>query len=416
MRWSRGDFAKGRSNTILVGSELVAGLALLVSVVDTDAAVEARLAPGVGIVAVTVAVIALTIRRPSAAPGRVFAAFLTLALGTAASSAGLGLALGGLVGQGLSAAFAFGFVALAAGIFVVAASAVWLLRPLPRWWRLVGIPGGIVVAQFWLLPLFMAMLGTHPPHLTFGDPLPAGAERVAFTAADGVTLAGWFTPSTNGATVIVLPGAGGTKANVTDQAAVLERHGYGVLAYDPRGIGESGGHGMLWGWGGDRDLSAAVTYLASRADVDPLRVGALGLSMGGEVAMTGGAADARLRAVVAEGATGRTCADLWFLPGDVEGSIHRADSCFGWSIAGLMTGAPEPGPLTDAVLALTASRPLLLIAADLPEEHAATEAWRALSPTVQLWEPTGASHTGAISAYPAEWESRVITFLDGALG
>ena len=105
-----------------------------------------------------------------------------------------------------------------------------------------------------------------------------------------------------------------------------------------------------------------------------------------------------------------------FLPGDLDGSIHRADSCFGWSIASLMTGATEPRPLSDAVRALTASRPLLLIATDLPEEHAATEAWKAESPAVQLWEPSGASHTGALSAYPAEWESRVITFLDGALG
>jgi hypothetical protein len=62
--------------------------------------------------------------------------------------------------------------------------------------------------------------------------------------------------------------------------------------------------------------------LQRQADVDPDRIGVLGLSMGGEDAI--GAADPAIRAVVAEGATHRTAADkAGYLPGGITGTIQR---------------------------------------------------------------------------------------------
>jgi hypothetical protein len=119
--------------------------------------------------------------------------------------------------------------------------------------------------------------------------------------------------------------------------------------------------------------------------------------------------------VVAEGATARICEDQTFLPADMEGTIHHFDSCLGWDVAGLLTSAPQPAPLKDE-LARIGSRPVLRIAADLPEEHAATDAFRSISPaTIQLWQPAGASHTGALAMYPQEWERRVVGFLAASL-
>ncbi len=257
-----------------------------------------------------------------------------------------------LVMLGATPAGLFGLAAFAAGLYLSAAAGWWLLRPLGRVWRLVGVPATLVVAQFWLLPLVAGMLATHAPQPAFTATLPANAERVTVPAIDGTTLVGWFTPTKNGATVIVLAGAGGTKADTAAQANVLTRNGYGVLAMDPRGAGESGGHSMLYGWGGENDLSAAVTYLASRPGVDAGRIGVLGLSMGGEVAITGAALDPRLKAVVAEGATARTCADQTYLGTDMEGTIHHFDSCLGWVVSGLLTDAPQPAPLRDEFVRL----------------------------------------------------------------
>jgi alpha/beta superfamily hydrolase len=407
----------GRLDRLFVGCLLVAGVELIIALVDTDVAAPLVAVRAAIVALLTVLAVATTIRKSeSPTPSRLAAAgACALLLGTMGVGAGAVIGVAGLLVEGPSPTALFGVVALAAALALTVVGISWLLRSLPNRWQLLGIPGTFLVAQFWLLPVVMAMLGTHAPQAAFTAQAPAGAQRVTFAAADGTALAGWYTPSTNGATVIVLAGAGGTKADTAGQAAVLARHGYGVLAYDTRGSGESGGHSMLWGWGGERDLGAAVTYLESRADVDRGRIGVLGLSMGGEIAITGAALDPRLKAVVAEGAAARTCADLSILPTDMEGVIHRADSCLGWSLAGLMTNAPEPQPLSDAVRAL-GTRPLLLIAADLPEERAATSAWHATAPaTIQLWQPANTAHTAGLATHAAEWESRVIAFLDASL-
>src|SRR5690606_29218420 len=96
-------------------------------------------------------------------------------------------------------------------------------------------------------------------------------------------------------------------------AAVLAGAGYGVLMIDARGHGDSGGRAMDFGWHGDADIVAATAFLAGRPEVDPDRIGAVGMSMGGEQAIGASGGDPRIRAVVAEGATARTAADAAWL-------------------------------------------------------------------------------------------------------
>ena len=54
-----------------------------------------------------------------------------------------------------------------------------------------------------------------------------------------------------------LPRRLGTQAH----ARMLARHGYGVLLFDRRGEGRSEGGGNMLGWGGDKDIIAAVDWL-----------------------------------------------------------------------------------------------------------------------------------------------------------
>jgi alpha-beta hydrolase superfamily lysophospholipase len=68
-------------------------------------------------------------------------------------------------------------------------------------------------------------------------------------------------PSANGAAVVLLHGAGSTRSDVLDQAAVIAGAGLGVLMLDARGHGESGGRAMDFGWFGDEDIAAATTFL-----------------------------------------------------------------------------------------------------------------------------------------------------------
>ena len=120
-------------------------------------------------------------------------------------------------------------------------------------------------------------------------------ESVRLTTEDGVHLAGWYLASTNDAAVVLLHGAGSTRSDVLDEAAVLARHGFGVLLLDARGHGESGGRAMDFGWHGDADIAAATRYLAGRPDVDRERIGVVGMSMGGEEALGASATDGLIR-------------------------------------------------------------------------------------------------------------------------
>ncbi|KAA2265353.1 alpha/beta hydrolase [Solihabitans fulvus] len=76
--------------------------------------------------------------------------------------------------------------------------------------------------------------------------------------------------------------------------------GYTVLTFDPRNFGESEGEPRFRYDPGAviEDYANAVSYLLTRADVDSNRVSAVGVCMGGGYAVSVGARDKRLRAVV----------------------------------------------------------------------------------------------------------------------
>ena len=184
---------------------------------------------------------------------------------------------------------------------------------------------------------------------------------MAFRTADGVRLSAWYIPSRNGAAVVLLPGAGSSRASLLGQAAVLARHGYGALLVDTRGHGLSGGHAMDFGWRGDRDIAAAVSYLGLQPGVQAGKIAVLGESMGGEQALVAAGSDPRIRAVVAEGATGQQLADHGWLLHGIDGALTRGMEWVMYTAAGLISGAPRPMSIPDAIRA-DGGRPTLIIA------------------------------------------------------
>jgi dienelactone hydrolase len=283
------------------------------------------------------------------------------------------------------------------------------------------VPLVLVVAYAVGVPVGIAVFATNVgrPPLPAATPADHGLEHldVALVTEDGVRLDGWYVPSRTGAAVAVLHGASSTRAAVLDQAVVLARHGYGVLLFDARGMGTSGGRAMNLGWAGDADVHAAVDFLAARPDVDPDRIAVLGESMGGEEAIGAMASDPRIRAVVAEGATHRAADDWTWLPdrygwrGRVQLGVHRLTT----ALTDVLTDERPPTALRAAVAA--AGRPVLLITAgEVADEAAAAEHIRTGAPErVQVWTVPGAAHTGGLATAPGEWQRQVTAFLDASL-
>ena len=146
---------------------------------------------------------------------------------------------------------------------------------------------------------------TRPARTVPTADLGAPYENVEFTTTDGLRLKGWYIPSRNGAAVISFPG----RASSQKRAKLLARHGYGVLLFDRRGEGESEGDPNAFGWQGERDIHAAVAFLQRQPDVDPERIGGIGLSVGGEMMIEAAAESSDLKAIVSEGASSRSVRD-----------------------------------------------------------------------------------------------------------
>lgn len=234
-------------------------------------------------------------------------------------------------------------------------------------------------------------------------------EDVTLRTSDGVRLRGWYVPSRNGAAVLVFPGRTGAQR----QARMLISHGYGVLLVDRRGTGESDGEPNGYGWGSELDIDAAVTFLQGRADVDPQRIGGLGLSVGGELLLEAAAHNAGLRAIVSEGAGVRSVnefvelgsADRWlFLPLSLSGTAATA----------IFANDMPPAALTDLVPQIHVPVFFIYSANGQGGEELSQTFYEAANEPKAIWTPSG-GHVGGLEAEPEEYERRVVAFLDESL-
>lgn len=88
-------------------------------------------------------------------------------------------------------------------------------------------------------------------------------------------------------------------------ARALVSEGYVVLGFDYRGFGRSDGErGRLVPHEQVEDVRAGVSFLETRPEVDPDRIGLLGWALGGGVVVAAGADDERVQAVAACNAIG----------------------------------------------------------------------------------------------------------------
>lgn len=124
-------------------------------------------------------------------------------------------------------------------------------------------------------------------------------EDIVVSNADGMDLHGWFVPSENGAVIIMQHGYKSTRREMLNEAEMMHRHGYGVLVTSVRAHDHSDGELIMLGAYEMADMEAWYQYLLTRSDFDHDKIGILGNSYGGMLAIQYAAQNESIKAVVA---------------------------------------------------------------------------------------------------------------------
>ncbi|HIU85027.1 MAG TPA: alpha/beta hydrolase [Candidatus Aphodousia gallistercoris] len=131
-------------------------------------------------------------------------------------------------------------------------------------------------------------------------------SKVTFVNRYGVTLAADLYIPKNAKGKMAAIAVSGPFGAVKEQssglyAQTLAERGFLTIAFDPSFTGESGGHPRYVASPdiNTEDFSAAVDYLSTREDVDPQKIGILGICGWGGMALNAAAIDTRIKATVA---------------------------------------------------------------------------------------------------------------------
>jgi len=238
-------------------------------------------------------------------------------------------------------------------------------------------------------------------------------EDVQFRTSDGLTLRGWYVRSQGGAALIFVHGGGSNRLALLPEARMLARHGYGFLVYDSRASGDSDGNTVTWGDREQLDLAAALDYVSARADVDPRRIGLVGLSIGGSTVAMTGARDPRARAVVLY-ATWPSLEREIRQNYSPYGAISRGSTLLAMRLSGVDPDNVRPIDVVGQI----APRPLLMITGgrdgDTPPS-VMMELFAAAGEPKAFWMVPASGHGGYFQSEPTEYENRVVGFLGDAL-
>ena len=231
----------------------------------------------------------------------------------------------------------------------------------------------VIVVLYLALPAGFGISVVLPYKETVGTP-PVDFEAITLTTDDQVMLAGWYKPPINGAAIILIHGAGGSREGMRPYAEMLANHGYGVLALDLRGHGASAGRTNRFGWQGTHDVGAAVAFLQARDEVKV--IGGLGSSLGGEVLLGAASEYPAIKAIAADGATTRSLDELLALPS--ERPLYRNFTArVMYAAVQIVSGETPPVPLLDSMIAAPSTSYLFITGGDNKREVAFNELFAA---------------------------------------
>jgi uncharacterized protein len=135
----------------------------------------------------------------------------------------------------------------------------------------------LVIGAFW----FAGSSLSATVNQTIGNcPSDLSCENIEFQSDSGSLIKGWFLKGEQGkGAVVLMHGLRGNRLGLLDRIRFLNKNGYGVLAFDFQGSGESNGEKLTFGYLESRDAVASINFIKQKLPNE--KIGVIGISMGG---------------------------------------------------------------------------------------------------------------------------------------
>jgi dipeptidyl aminopeptidase/acylaminoacyl peptidase len=297
------------------------------------------------------------------------------------------------------------------------------MKRISYWLRLFAFFLFTLIAALISLPVLLGILFTWgllyaPCGDSSATPQDYGyeGEPVTLPARAGGSFKGYYIPGRNGATIIIPPPFASGRGGRLPEAAMLARHGYAVFLYESRRCAGMGPSSL--GYLEVEEVADVLTYLNSRPEVDPGRIGIYGFSSAGATSIMAAARFPQIQAVVAEGGYG-----------DFAGETLNNTTEAGWRgyfltlyygtirltyrfLIDLDINRLSPVKVIHqiaprSILLVYGSREISLPGARRQQQAAGDNA--------QLWVVDGAGHGNYFVVAPQAYEARIVSFFDKAL-
>ena len=281
-------------------------------------------------------------------------------------------------------------------------------------WARLGLQSavGVLIA----LAVLMVLLGAmklndvlHPPRkVSSGSVLMQWNikyQSVDLITDDGIHLSAWYTPARNGAVILIAHSYGDHRPEWVYQ--MLVKKGYGVLAWDARAHGKSGGEITTMGYSEVLDAKAALQYVLAQADVE--HIGAWGGSMGGATMIRATVQFPEIEALFVDSSFASLSDEFDFL------IPYPMISPFAKLLMKVETGINinDVNPIND--IAKISPRPVFVAQGTgdtAAPPDSAEKLFKAAGKPRYLWTEAGISHLGLYFNNPRRYQRRLVDFFD----
>ena len=230
-------------------------------------------------------------------------------------------------------------------------------------------------------------------------------QSVDLVTEDGVRLAAWYTPPRNGVVILLAHGYGDNRPEWVH--TMLAKSKYGVMAWDARAHGESGGEISTIGYLEVLDVKAALDYVLAQSGVE--HVGSWGGSMGGATLIRAAAAFPEIEAVWIDSSFASLDDEFDFLvPYPIINPLAKY-------IAQIETGVNinAINPLKD--IAMISPRPVYIVHGTgdmVAPPDAGQKLYEAAGEPRFLWEAENVRHLMIYLDNPGRYQRRLLGFFD----